>query len=161
MLLSKIVLFKMPFGGSISLGKIVPLAILSHTQGIISGVFTSLLYSFVYLILNFKIYPTQNLISYILIIFLDYILPYILIGIIFGVKFSKKLNTKQNYYIRTTIFFVLKFFSSTLSGTLFFKNYLLYVNNIHIYSIIYNFMYIIPEYIITILILKKINLDSF
>ena len=154
--LSKIIIFKMPFGGSISFGRIIPLAILSHNQGILSGISACLLYSFINVFLGFKIFPTQNLISYIFVIFLDYILPYIFLGIIFGIKFSDKINLKTNYYIRTTIFFIFKIIFSTISGAIFWNDYLFFLNNIYIYSFLYNLIYILPELFVTIVTFDNI-----
>lgn len=155
LVLERIKLFSMPFGGSVTLGHSVPLMLISYKYGAFKGIITSLVFSIINMAFSFKVPPARSMQSFLILIILDYILPYLAIGAVsfFG-KFFKKSSNK--IYIETATSFILKILISSFSGATIWKEYIPFDSYIWIYSLIYNSLYLIPEYIITILILKEI-----
>ncbi len=155
LVLERIKLFSMPFGGSVTLGHYAPLILISHKYGTFKGIITSFIFSMINMAFSFKVPPTRSLQSFFTLIIFDYILPYIAIGAVsfFG-KFFKKSSNK--IYIETTTSFILKILISSFSGVIIWKEYIPFDSQIWIYSLTYNSLYLIPEYLITILILKEI-----
>lgn len=155
LVLERIKLFSMPFGGSVTLGHYVPLILISYKYGAFKGIITSFIFSIVNMAFSFKVPPAKSIQSFFALIIFDYILPYIVIGAVsfFG-KFFKKSPNK--IYIETATSFILKILISSFSGVVIWKEYIPFDSEIWIYSLIYNSLYLIPEYLITILILKKI-----
>ena len=145
----------MPFGGSVCLANNLPLILLSYKCGYKVGFFSALVYSFIYIILSFKIPLAKNFTSFILLIFLDYLLPNIVMGI--SSFFSKKIyNRYFKIYFGTIISYLLKIIISTISGIVLWSSYIPFEYNLWIYSIIYNLLYILPDFIITFLLLRNI-----
>lgn len=136
--LNLIILFQMPQGGSVSMGSMVPIIILSIRRGpkigILAGAVTGLL-QFI-LGKQFSIHPLS--------ILLDYILAYAVIGI---VGYFGKNKIKISAGICIAVF--LRFISHVLSGAIVFYEYA-GSQNPWIYSIVYNGTFLIPELIITI-----------
>ena len=154
-LLEKLVLLHLPFGGSITLGHHVPLIYISFKYGWKLGVFTSIIYCIIHIILSFKVPPVKNFISFIFIIFLDYILPYVFIGLssVFKLKIKSKFF---RVFIGIITSFIINLCLSTISGVVLWKEYIPFNINIWLYSIIYNSLHIIPQMIITVILLKYI-----
>lgn len=144
----------MPFGGSITLGKHVPLIILSYNQGVKTGIFASFISCIINLILSFKIIPVKNFYSFLAIILLEYFLPNILLGFtpMFGYGIKNK-NLKIS--VSVLVVFVLKIMISSIAGVIFWREYIPKEFEIWSYCIIYNSLYLVPEYLITLFFLKR------
>lgn len=146
-ILNMIVLFQMPQGGSVSLGAMVPLIILSVRRGAGAGILAGAVSGLLQFILGrqFSLHPLS--------IFLDYIFAYALIGIV-GIFGKKKL--KISVGIVVAVF--LRFVSHVVSGAIVFYEYA-GAQNPWIYSIIYNGSFMLPELAIT-LVLSMLLLSS-
>lgn len=157
LILKQIKLFSMPFGGSVTFGSLAPLIILSNKYGVKTGTFASFVCLIAHLIMSFKVPPAKSLSAIVLIIFLDYVLQYLLIGFsgFFGSFFSFGRFNKM--YTGAAVSFILKIFSSAVSGTVFWSEYAPEFLSIPLYSFGYSCAYLIPEFIITVIVIKKIE----
>ena len=146
-ILGKIFVLKMPFGGSINLSPI-PIIISSMLFGPSWGIYTGFTYSIIKIILGFQAPPVLNPINIIAVFLLDYIIPYTSLGLssIFKVK------GKISVYSAVISTMIIRLLSTTISGVIIWKNLLLPDLNILIYSFIYNSIYILPETVLSLII---------
>lgn len=150
-ILNCITLFKMPFGGSVTLGHTAPLILFSFKNGAKAGFIAGFIYGIFQLIISFHIPPAKNFYIFILVIFLDYLIPYALIGL--SPFYVKTIKNKKSALIIGTIFSqILRLLSSVASGAFIWGEYVTKNINIWSYSLIYNSCYMIPETIITTII---------
>lgn len=149
-ILGEIKLFKMPQGGSVSLG-MLPLIIFSIRWGVIRGIFLGSTYGIMSVIIfsGTILGPIQFI--------LDYPLAYGMIGIS-GFYLIKNKIQIVNYIPFIFIAYILKFICHFLSGMIFFAadNNIFTITNMR-NSFLYNITYIIPEIFIIILILIFVN----
>ena len=138
--LNLIVLFQMPQGGSVSLGSMVPIIIISARRGPYRGMATGALAGLLQFILGkqFSLHPLS--------IILDYVLAYALIGVV-GYFGKKRINICLG--ILFSVF--LRFVSHVLSGAIIFYEYA-GEQNPWIYSIIYNGTFLLPELDISVIL---------
>lgn len=151
-LLSKITLFHMPFGGSLALANNLPLVLLSYRCGYKVGFFASLVYSFVRMVFSFTPPLAKNFVSFVLLILLDYLLPNIVMGMssLFAIRIH---NRYFKLYSGIIISYILKILISTTSGVVLWGAYIPFECNLWIYSLLYNSLYIVPDSIITIVLI--------
>lgn len=142
--LSLIVIFKMPQGGSITAGSMSPIIFYSLRRGLKSGVLAGIVFGLVnFLISPYFFSPLQ--------VILDYGLAYGALGLA-GLGKSKDFS-----------FINIMFFSSLaigtrsifhiLAGVVFFSSYGGGMNP-WLYSLIYNGSYLVPELIITSILIR-------
>lgn len=145
----------MPFGGSVTFGSLAPLIIFSNKYGAKEGVFASICCFAVNFVISFKIPPAKSFSATVLIVFFDYILQYVLIGFsgFFGKIFS--FNRFNKMYTGAAVLFILKILFSTFSGVVFWGEYAPRGLSILLYSFAYSCAYLIPEFIITVIAVKK------
>lgn len=148
MILSKIVVYEAPQGGSVTAGSMVPIMIFAIRWGVGPGLLVGSMYGLLHFI--FKPY-FLNLPQFLL----DYIFAYGLLGLA-GLAHSVIHEYKENNYLKVgisaTIAIVGRMISHILSGVIFFAEYA-GSQNPWIYSTIYNATYLIPELIISIAVL--------
>lgn len=138
-ILHQIRLYHMPQGGSITLGSMIPLLFIAFRYGANVGYLTGFIYGLINLILNpFILHPVQVL--------FDYPLPYMALAIA-G-------YTPKHRLIGTTIAVFIRFLCHFISGSVFFAAYAPTGTSPYLYSFIFNISYIIPELVITIILLK-------
>jgi len=141
--LNAIKIYTFPQGGSITLGSMVPVIFLSMVLGVPYGCLAGFLFGLLDLILDpFVIHPIQVL--------LDYFLAFGLLGI--GGIF------KNNKILAAILSVSCRFVCSVLSGVVFYSSFA-GDQNPFIYSIIYNGSYLVPELIITIVILYFLPIE--
>lgn len=147
--LSNIIIFKMPFGGSITLCSMCPIIMASLRNGTKYGLLTGFTYSLIQIIMSFHIPPIKSIFAFFIVIFLDYIIPYTSLGL--ANLFYDKINSNKVFFASICASLI-RYFSSILSGIIVWKE--LCPPNISIwkYSVIYNSAYMIPEIIITSLV---------
>ena len=150
-LLSYIIIYQAPNGGSVSAGSMVPILLFAIRWGILPGMFVGGLYGILDFILKPYFYhPVQFL--------LDYPIAFGLLGLA-GLGYIYKERENFNQYVMIVIGVALGIFgrmmSHVLSGVVFFSEFA-GTQNPWIYSIVYNATYLIPEFIISILILLLI-----
>jgi len=132
----------MPQGGSVTLASMVPVLWLALRRGPKVGIFAGVIYGFVQLALLPQVYyPTQ--------ILLDYPLAFGCLGL---AGFFK------NHPITGTIVAVAgRFIMHLISGAIFFAEWVPTGMNPWVYSLIYNGSYMIPELIISCVILALLH----
>jgi thiamine transporter len=131
------VLFKMPFGGSVSL-EMIPLILLSLRQGWKVGVVAGAAYGILDLALDpFVVHPLQLL--------LDYPLAFGVLGLAGLFK-----PTVRGAVIGATVAVLARFICHFLSGVVFFASYAPEGWNPLLYSAAYNAAYLAPSLVIAI-----------
>lgn len=145
--LGRIALFKMPQGGSITAGQMIPLIIFAIRYGAGPGIMVGAVYGILDMLFGGSIYhPVQAL--------LDYPVAYGCLGLV-GF-FSKPFLETHNIgaVIKGTFIGVFgRFICHVLTGVIFFGSYAPEGQNPWIYSILYNGSFLLVEFIITIVIL--------
>jgi thiamine transporter len=132
--LSYIKIFNMPYGGSVTLGSMVPILLISFRRDVKVGVTTGIVYGFVQMFLDGWFYSPVGM-------FLDY--PFA-----FGVLGLAGLFKKQPI-IGVIIGLVGRFVGHFISGVVFFGIYAPEGMSPVVYSAVYNGSYILPEMIIS------------
>jgi thiamine transporter len=132
--LSYIKIFHMPYGGSVTLGSMVPILLISFRRDVKVGVTTGIVYGFVQMFLDGWFYSPVGM-------FLDY--PFA-----FGVLGLAGLFKKQPI-IGVIVGLIGRFVGHFISGVVFFGMYAPEGMSPVIYSAIYNGSYILPEIVIS------------
>jgi thiamine transporter len=136
--------FQAPYGGSVTLGGMVPLLLYAFRHGTGAGVTAGAAYGLLDLIVNpYVVHPAQ--------LILDYPLAYGMLGL--AGLFRK--NVVAGAF--TGIFG--RFLASFASGVIFFASYA-GEQNVYAYSALYNAGYMIPEFIIAVTILWVLKRTS-
>lgn len=145
--LSLITIYKMPQGGSITAASMAPIIIYSIRWGVKKGLIAGAIYGLIqFFISPYFLSPMQFL--------LDYIIAYSLLGIAgLGKRNDFEL---MNVLPAAGLAMVARALSHILAGVFFFAEYA-GDQNPWIYSSIYNFSYMIPELIITTIIISLLN----
>ena len=139
-LCSFIKVWEMPQGGSVAL-TMVPILVVSYRRGAVAGVVTGGIYGAVSMIFAGIIYHPMS-------ILLDYVLAFALVGISGLFKKSAK-----GIILGTTAGVSGRFLSSLVSGAVLFAEYAPEGQNPWVYSLVYQATYLIPELIISIVIM--------
>lgn len=156
--LSAFAIFKMPFGGSVTLAHTLPLLLLSFKSGYKNGGKAALVFVFMKFIFNFHAPPAQVITSYVAVIFLDYILPYFLIGIssLYLKIFKRELH---NIVFSVIVTELIRFVFAVISGVLVWNDYFEYDIKFLFYCCLYNLTYMIPNLVISLIIARLIYKD--
>lgn len=132
----------MPMGGSVTLGSMVPIIFVAYLYGPRVGCMAGIVFGILDLLLGaYVVHPIQLL--------LDYILAFGALGIAGYFK--------NHILIGSVAAISLRFFFHVVSGVVFFSSYA-GKQNVVLYSILYNGTYLLPEAIITALLLYLIPL---
>ncbi len=144
-ILSRIPIVQLPFGGSITFFSMLPLVLVGYLYGLSMGVLAGLVFGF----LNFILANNPFVVHYIQLI-LDYFLAFIVLG--FSGFFSKW-KYKYSLEISYIVAVILRYLVSVLSGVVFFSEYAPEGTTGLWYSITYNMTYIVPEMLLTLLLI--------
>lgn len=147
-LLSYIKIYQAPQGGSVTAGSMIPIMFFAMRWGVGLGVFVGAIYGILHFILKPYFYhPLQFL--------LDYPIAYGFLGLA-GIATMKngKTNAKDYFIIFLGVLLSIggRFISHLLSGVIFFAEYA-GNQNPWLYSTAYNAGYLVPELIISSIIL--------
>lgn len=147
-LLSYIKLFKAPQGGSVTAGSMIPIMIFAMRWGVKPGLLVGSLYGLLQFTLDpYMFHPIQFL--------LDYPFAFGCLGIAGIAKMgNKELSNKDYFLIVLGVLLAIggRFVCHLLSGVIFFAEYA-GDQNPWIYSTLYNGGYLLPEFIISSVIL--------
>ncbi len=150
MILSTIVVFQAPQGGSVTAGSMVPIILFAMRWGTGPGILVGVAYGILHFIFKPSFFHWAQFI-------LDYVIAYGSLGIA-GISHSS-IDGASNNYIKIIIGSILAIglrgLSHVLAGVIFFAEYA-GTQNPWIYSIIYNATYLVPEMIITAFVLVLI-----
>ena len=134
LVLNFIKVFQMPQGGSITLGSMVPVLLISLRRGPKVGVFTGVVFGFAQMLLDGWFYSPVGM-------FLDYPLAFGALGLA-GIF-------KKTPLLGVAVSLTTRFLSHFLSGVIFFYMYAPPGMDPMVYSAVYNGSYMLPELIIS------------
>ncbi|MEM1509122.1 MAG: energy-coupled thiamine transporter ThiT [Thermofilaceae archaeon] len=142
--LSLFKVFRMPQGGSVTLGSMVPILLFAMRRGVKYGVLAGILFGFVRLYLSmYVVHPVQLL--------LDYPLAFGALGLAGLIKTSK--DKPLHAVVGTVAGIGGRFLSHWLSGVVFFAEYAPAGQHPALYSAIYNGGYLGVELILSSIII--------
>lgn len=137
-------LYQLPQGGSITLGAMMPLMLVTYRYGAPVGMLAGFIFGMINIVLNpFILHPIQVL--------FDYPLPYMAAGL--AAVFPK------NFIASTILVFAGKFLCHFISGVVFFASYAPEGISPIIYSLTLNASTIIPNCIICCILLKVLPIQ--
>ncbi len=169
--LSLLIVFKWPWGGSITVCSMLPLAVIGYTYGVKWGLLSGFVYGVLQALLGASMsqaFAGMNAGSAVAILCLDYLLAFSVIGLS-GMFKGKIKNHAVALVIGTVIAVLARYLVHTVSGYIFYASYAdwffgeAFVNSFSaaiveacsprmlglVYSVIYNGCYMIPEVFIT------------
>jgi thiamine transporter len=148
---SEIKVYTMPQGGSVSL-VMVPIALIAVRRGIIPGILTGLIVGLLQLFLGgYVVHPVQLL--------LDYPIAYAALGLAGIVRISNYENKqKRNVAIWGALLagVLVRFACHFTSGIVWFGEYAPEGMNVAWYSLVYNITYLLPEMLISGIVLAVV-----
>ena len=149
--LSQFAVYKLPYGGSITFASMVPLIIISYRDGFKWGLLTAFTHSLLQMLLNFSAPPTKTLLSFVLVILLDYVVAFTVLGSasLFGKPFK---NKTARVAVGAFSVMAIRYLCHFLSGILIWGSSAPEGTPVWIYSLSYNGSYMIPEIIITTIV---------
>ena len=139
---------KMPFGGSMTLGSMVPIIAISYIFDFKFSLTVGFAYSLLQMVCDFSPPPVQDFSSFFAVIMIDYIIAFTSLGLA-GQLSSKIKNIKLRYVSGTAAVIVIRFLCHFLSGILIWSFYAPEGQSPLIYSLLYNGAYMGGELILT------------
>ncbi len=145
----------LPNGGQITLASMVPVIFVSLLLGTKWGLVTSFVYALIQMMTGFYPPPTQNFLSFVAVIMLDYIIAFGCLGFahFFG-RFFK--NDRIKYSVSAAIVVFIRYVCHIFSGVIIWGVYTPKGQGVWAYSILYNGSYMIPEIIISSIVISLI-----
>lgn len=156
MFVSKIIPSPWLQGGSITIASMVPVIAVSHLYGYKWGLTSAFAYSLLQMIFGFSVPPVQNFTSFFLVIMLDYVIAFSVLGtagIFFKMSGYKKWGIPLGGAVATT----LRYICHIISGIVIWGIYAPEGQPVWLYSVVYNGGYMIPEIIITTVVLALLS----
>ncbi|MDR2571311.1 MAG: energy-coupled thiamine transporter ThiT [Oscillospiraceae bacterium] len=140
--LSQIRLFQMPQGGSVTAFSMLPIVLVGYWYGMRAGISAGIVYGLLRLMLGVTIlHPIQFI--------LDYPLAYAALGA-FCLFRGKRFGLQISYIAGATG----KFICSFIAGIVFFGQFAPEGQHVWIYSALYQLAYMLPEVIVTVLVIS-------
>ncbi len=138
-------------GGSITIASMVPIIVISLVIDTKWGLLSGFVFSLIQMMTGFYPPPAQNFISFFLVVMLDYILAFSLLG---SAGFFYKLFGRKKWAIPLSGFIVtsIRYLCHIASGILIWHTYA-GEQTVLAYAVTYNGSYMIPEIIITTIVL--------
>ena len=172
-LLSVFVVFKMPYGGTITAFSMVPVMVLGYKYGMKWGLFSGLIFGILQMILGATTsgaFAGMSGFNLVLMALLDYIVAFVVLGSA-GMFRNKIKNDIAAFALGGAVAGFLRFVCHFLSGLILWGSYAewfftdVFVNSFSakimetctgttlaaVYSFIYNALYMVPEIIITVI----------
>ncbi len=142
-------------GGGITIA-MVPIIFVSFRHGYIWGTITAFAYSLLQIVMGWYAPPANTIISFILCVLLDYVLAFTVLGTaVFFAKFFK--NRIIGYGVGAFAVCMFRFVCSFLSGAILWGQYITWgFENVWAYSFVYNISYMLPNAILTSIIIVSI-----
>ncbi|MBR5518431.1 MAG: energy-coupled thiamine transporter ThiT [Clostridia bacterium] len=155
MIISKYIPSPWMQGGSVTLASMVPIIAVGILFGTKWGICASVSYAILQMIFGFYPPPTQTLLYFVLVVLLDYIFAFGVLGLS-GVFYS--IMGKKAFAIPVSAFIVttLRYVCHIMSGILIWGVYAEEGQSVLAYSLIYNGTYMIPEIIISTVVIALV-----
>lgn len=132
-------IWHMPQGGSVTLGAMLPLILVSYRYGVGVGALGGFVYGMINLIQDpFLLHPLQ--------VIFDYPLPYMVLGLA-GISSKHRM-------LSTVLAFLARFTCHFISGAVFFGSYAPSGTSPYLYALTFNATYLLPEFLICFALLK-------
>lgn len=149
---SKVIPLQFMQGGSVTLASMVPIIVISLKLGTKWGLISGFAYGCIQMLMGFYPAPTPTFINMALVVLLDYIIAFGVLGL---ASLFYKMCGKRNFGIAVSGFLVtaLRYICHILSGILIWGVYAEEGQTVLAYSLAYNGGYMIPEIIITTVVL--------
>ena len=156
MLISKIIPAPWMQGGSITIASMVPIIVASLIIDCKWGILSGFVFSLIQMISGFNPPPTQTFINFVLVILLDYVVAF---GVLGTAGFFYNIMGKKLWAIPVSgaIVTILRYICHILSGILIWGVYAEEGQTVLAYSVTYNGSYMIPEIIITTVVLAVLS----
>ncbi|MGA8942047.1 MAG: energy-coupled thiamine transporter ThiT [Thermoactinomyces sp.] len=146
--LNKLTPFQMwPNGGSVTLS-MIPIAAVALRRGIKAGIVCGGMTGLILLLMGgFVVHPVQAV--------LDYPAAFAALGFAGLVSLKDRAGNRSLLWMSISVVLggSLRFFAHFLSGVIFFKAYTPVGQSLYLYSFLYNMSYILPEVILTIVVM--------
>lgn len=149
--LSFIVIYKMPMGGSVTLVSMVPVLIVGYRHGFKAGLSTAFLYSMFQLfqgIAGGDVFPhCYTIFTTVACALFDYVVPFTLLALTFIARGRSKL------FCELTVggIMVLRFLCHFFTGVVIWEQWAPEGMGKYLYSLIYNGQFMLPELILTVI----------
>lgn len=149
---SKVIPVQFLQGGSVTIASMVPIIVISLKLGTKWGLISGVTYGCIQMLMGFYPAPTPTFINMALVVLLDYIIAFGVLGL---ASFFYKMCGKNNFGIAFSGFMVtlLRYVCHIFSGILIWGVYAEEGQTVLTYSLLYNGGYMIPEIIITTIVL--------
>ena len=147
--LSLIPIYNAPFGGTVTLGSMVPLVLICvmihDYKWSRLACFT---YSLIQMLIGFTAPPTTTFLYFVAVVLLDYVIPFTGIYVVNPISKLFK-NELVGIGVGAAVAMVSRFICHFLSGILIWSSYAPDGQPVWLYSVLYNGGYMLPELIIT------------
>lgn len=153
--LSVVAVYKLPNGGSVTFASMVPIIIVTYLLDFKWGILTCFAYSILQMVLGFYAPPVQNLSSFLIVILFDYVIAYGCLCLA-GPIFKTLGKNRFSIAISGATVLILRFICHFISGVTIWKVYAEGKNPI-LFSLGYNGSYMLPELIITVVVLLLLS----
>lgn len=150
--LQMIPFIKLPQGGTVTLASMVPIVFIALRHGVKWGLLTSFVGSLVQMLLGgINPPPTETFFWFAMVVLLDYVIAYTVLGLapFFAKPFRNQLVGAGVGAFSVTL---LRYICHIISGILIWHVYAPEGQPVWLYSISYNGSYMIPEMIITVIV---------
>ena len=154
--LSLYAVYRLPTGGAVTLASMVPVIMISFLSGTKHGLLSAMVYALIQAVTGFYAPPVQNFISFVTVILFDYVFAFAVLG--FADTFWKALGRRKWAIAVCGAFTVfLRFLCHIVSGVAIWSVYAPEGQSPLMYSLIYNGSYMLPEIIITAVVLISLS----
>ena len=142
-------------GGSITIASMVPIIVVSLMFGVRWGLISGFVYSLIQMIMGFYPPPTQTFLNFAAVVLFDYVIAFGVLGLAGGFYklFGEKLWAIP---VSGAVVATLRFICHIISGVLIWGVYREEGQSVLGYSLAYNGGYMIPEIIITTVVLAAL-----
>ena len=148
-------------GGSITMGSMVPIILVSFIFHPKDALLTSFVYALIQMLIQgISTPPVENFLYYFLVIALDYIFAFTVLGL-GGTMYKWVKNKTVKVMLGTITVVFLRFLCHFLSGILIWKVYAPSGQSVFLYSLFYNGSYMAGELIITVLAVSLISATKY
>lgn len=149
--LSLIPIYNAPFGGTVTLGSMVPLVLIcAMVKDYRWSYLSCFIYSLIQMLIGFTAPPTANFIYFVAVVLLDYVIAFTSIAVANPISKLFK-NELLGIGVGAAVAMVRRFVCHFLSGILIWGAYAPEGQPVWLYSVLYNGGYMLPELVITVI----------
>ena len=150
--LSFVSVYRLANGGSVTLASMVPIIVISYLYDAKWSVITSLVYALLQMMMGFYPPPTNDIISYFMVVMLDYVIAFGCLGLA-GTFFKMFGKNKIAITLSGAIVVIMRFVCHFLSGIIIWGVWAPEGQSVYWYSLTYNGSYMGLELVITVAVL--------